>query len=166
MGTTTWSRLGGMAGAVMLAAVLGSPAQAAGGHDHAAEGAQRLQLDHGKRWATDPALRDGMSRLRALLAPRLDDAHGGRLDAAAYARLASDTEAEVARIVAECKLSPQADAMLHLVIADLGAGADIMAGRGPQGTPPEAGLAQAVQAVNGYARHFAHPGFKAIPMRH
>lgn len=164
MGTMTWGRLGGMASAAVLAVALGGPALAQGGHDHGAGTPQRLQLDHGKKWATDAALRDGMSRLRALLAPRIDDAHAGRLDAAAYGRLAEATEAEVARIVAECKLSAQADAMLHLVIADLAAGADIMAGRGAPGTPPEAGLVRAVQAVNGYAGHFAHRGFKAIPL--
>ena len=71
----------------------------------------------------------------------------------------------MAGIVATCKLEPQADAMLHLVIADLGTGIDGMAGKTAK-LPPARGLVKVAQAVNGYASHFEHPGFKPIATGH
>ena len=56
------------------------------------------------------------------------------------------TSAKVGGIVANCKLDPKADAMLHLVIADIGAGTDAMAGKDPK-TRPALGLVRVAQAV-------------------
>jgi hypothetical protein len=52
---------------------------------------------------------------------------------AALAAAPVTMENEIAGIVANCKLEPQADAMLHLVIADLGAGARRDGRKGGQG---------------------------------
>jgi hypothetical protein len=128
------------------------------GHDHAVD---RLALDDGRKWPTDAALRDGMSRLRALTAKRIDAAHHGKLSTVQYAALARRVETEVGGIVANCKLEPRADAMLHLVIAELGAGADAMAGKAP-GVKRVQGLLKVASAVNAYGEHFDHPGFEPI----
>lgn len=128
------------------------------GHDH---GADRLALDDGRKWPTDAALRDGMNRLRALAAKRLDAAHHGKISTVQYAALARQVETEVGGIVANCKLEPRADAMLHLVIAEIGAGADAMAGKAP-GVKRAQGLLQVAGAVNAYGDYFDHPGFKPI----
>lgn len=130
------------------------------GHDHAAAPG-KLTLDDGRKWPTDAALRDGMTRLRALVARRLDAAHHGKLSAAQYTALAGDVEREVGAIVANCKLEPGADAMLHLVIAEIGAGSDAMAAKAP-GAKRAQGLVKVAAALNDYAGHFDHPGFKPI----
>lgn len=132
---------------------------AAHGHDAGAE--HRLALDDGRKWATDEPLRAGMTRIRGLLEPRLDAAHAGKLGTAQYKALASSIEAEVGGIVANCKLEPKADAMLHLVIARIGEGTDAMAGKKP-GQRPVNGLATVVEAVNQYGSYFDHPGFEPI----
>jgi hypothetical protein len=150
------------------AAVMSGPAQAqaqAQGHDHGHATPSRLELDHGRKWATDEPLRAGMTRIRSLAAAQLPAAHGGKLPAEQYVALAGQIEAEVGQIVAQCKLAPQADAMLHLVIAQIGAGTDAMAGRAGAVSPSQ-GLAKVVLALNDYARFFDHSGFKPIGNLH
>jgi len=75
-------------------------------------------------------------------------------------RLGTLVEARVATIVAECRLEPAADANLHLVVAELIAGADAMQGK--IRTTPAAGAMQTVRAVNQYGRYFNHPGWKPV----
>ena len=96
---------------------------------------------------------------------RLVLAHAGKLTTAQYLELAHRIEGEVGGIVANCKLEPKADAMLHLVIADLGAGTDAMAGKSAT-LRPELGLVKVAQAVNAYGSHFEHPGFAPIRTGH
>ena len=145
------------AGAATLAA---APAQAQT-HGHEASAPTRLSLNQGRKWATDAPLRDGMGRIRALVEPQLAAAHAGKLGAAQYAALAGRIETEVGGIVANCKLEPEADAVLHVVIGEIVAGTDAMAGKtAPQ--RPAQGLVQVAKAVNDYAGHFDHPGFKPI----
>jgi len=159
---------GSLWAAAALAAALAAPAAAqsqAHSHDGAAATAHALKLNQGRKWATDAPLREGMTRIRALVAPRLDDAHAGRLTPAQYRELAARIEGEVGTIVAECKLEPQADAMLHLVIADLLGGAEAMAGK-QAGQRPGQGMAKVAQALDGYGRYFDHPGFRPLTQSH
>lgn len=146
-------------------AIAAPPATAPAAHAHDEATSGKLALDKGRPWATDAPLRTGMDRIRALTAGALANAHAGKLDAKASATAAAQVEQEVAGIVANCKLEPQADAMLHLVIADIGAGTAAMAGKIP-GRKPEDGLLQLAQAVNAYGRHFQHPGFKPVDTGH
>ena len=95
--------------------------------------------------------------------PRLAEIHGNRLNRAGYAKLAAGLEREVGGIVAACKLAPEADAMLHLVLADLGAGIEAMAGKS-KGGDPRRGAAKVLGALEDYGRYFDHPGWK--PMAH
>ena len=106
-----------------------------------------------------------MGRIRSLVDPKLGTAHAGTLTPAQYRELAAQIETEVGGIVANCKLEPKADAMLHLVIADIGAGTDAMAGKNAK-QRPALGLVKVAQAVNQYGSHFDHPGFKPIRNGH
>lgn len=155
--TTTFALAAFVAGVAAFAA---GPAQAQI-HSHDSSAPAELSLNHGKKWATDAPLRDGMKRIRALVEPQLANAHAGKLSSAQYAALAGKVETEVGGIVANCKLDPEADAVLHVVIGEIGAGTDAMAGK-TAGQPPAQGLVQVAKAVNDYASHFNHPGFKPI----
>jgi hypothetical protein len=130
-------------------------------HSHDTAAPAKARPEAGRKWATDAPLRDGMGRIRALVEPQLAPAHAGTLTAAQVAALAGRIETEVGGIVAHCKLEPQADAALHAVLAEIGAGTDAMAGKTAQ-QRPALGLVQVARAVNDYAGRFEHPGFKPI----
>ena len=131
-------------------------------HQHDAHGAApaKLQLNQGRKWATDAPLRQAMAAMRADLAGRLHAIHKGSLAKEDYAALGKGIEAQVGTVVSQCKLEPKADAMLHLVIADLVGAAETMQGKAA-GQPAEAAH-RAVMALNGYGKYFVHPGWVAI----
>jgi hypothetical protein len=148
--------------AAAMAAALSAPALAqTAAHDHSAAALHMLTLNQSGKWTSDEPLRAGMARIRGLVEPQHGAAHAGKLTPGQYRELATQVETEVAGIVANCKLEPKADAMLHLVIADIGAGTDTMAGKDPHARPAF-GLVTVAQAVNEYGSHFDHPGFKPI----
>lgn len=162
MKTPNWTLLSSAVAAVAMAAALSAPAFAqTAAHDHGAATPHKLALNQGRKWATDEPLRAGMGRIRGLVEPQLAAAHAGKLTPAQYRELATKVETEVGGIVANCKLEPKADAMLHLVIADLGEGTDAMAGKTAK-LPAANGLVKVARAVNEYGSHFDHPGFKPI----
>lgn len=130
-------------------------------HDtHSDHGAMALSLDEGKPWQTDAPLRAGMDELHAAFAENLPAIHEDRMSAADYQALGEKTRQEVGTIVAQCKLTPEADAMLHLIIAELLSGADIMTGQA-EGAPRE-GAHKAVMALDNYGRYFDHPGWVGL----
>ena len=106
-----------------------------------------------------------MDGIRGLVAPQLKAAHAGKLSAAQYKQLAGKIEREVAGIVENCKLEPAADAQLHGLIAEIGAGVDALNGKSAD-TRPVDGLLKVTHAVNQYPHYFDHPGFRALPIAH
>ena len=149
--------------ALMAALSLGAalPVVAAESHDHQHEAAPaKLQLNAGKKWATDAPLRQAMTAMRADLAGKLHAIHKGSLAKADYAALGKSIEGQVGTIVSQCKLEPKADAMLHIVIADLAGAAEVMQGKAT-GQPAEAAH-RAALALNSYGKYFAHPGWQPL----
>lgn len=147
-----------VAAALVLTPAVGT-AQATAAHEHTKHG--KLALNQGKRWPTDEPLRNGMINIRALVEPQLGAIHAGKLTATQYLDLAAKIEGEVAYIVASCKLDPKADAMLHLVIAEIGSGVDAMKGKAASARPAD-GAATVVTALDDYGRYFDHPAWKPI----
>ena len=162
MKTPNWTLLTTAVAAAAMVAALSAPALAqTATHDHSAATPHKLTLNQGRKWATDEPLRVGMGRIRGLVEPQMGAAHAGKLTPVQYRELATQIETEVGGIVANCKLEPKADAMLHVVIADIGAGTDTMAGKHTKASPAS-GLVRVARAVNQYGSHFDHPGFKPI----
>lgn len=129
---------------------------------HAGHGAPTsLQLNSGMKWETDEALRKAMGNIRQALAASLDRIHENRLPATGYGALARKVDSEVGNIVSNCKLGPMADAQLHLIVADLLAGSELMAGK----TKPakrQDGALKVIGALEKYSTYFNDPHFKAI----
>ena len=166
MTTLTGTKLATALAAAALAALFAGPVVGqTGTHGHDAAASSELTLNQGRKWTTDKPLRDGMDRIRGLVEPRLAAAHTGKLGPTQYQALAKQVETEVGSIVTHCKLEPKADAMLHLLIADLLQGTEAMAGKNAKLRPAQ-GLAKVALAVNQYGAHFDHPGFKPIPNSH
>ena len=134
--------------ALAFALAFAGPAAAAGeSHEHGHGAAEaKLVLNHGKKWQTDAPLRKGMENIRAVLATRQKPE-----------AIAELVNAEVAYIVQNCKLPEDADAQLHLLIAELLAGADAIK-RERAGE----GVERVVKALNDYGRHFDHPGWREL----
>ncbi|MDP2810761.1 MAG: hypothetical protein Q8O34_11490 [Rhodocyclaceae bacterium] len=133
-------------------------------HDTHAEHAApaSLQLNAGKKWETDEALRKAMRSIRQAVDASLHQIHENRLSAAGYGTLARKVEGEVGNIVSTCKLEPKADAQLHLVVAELLAGSEQMAGKLKQAKRQD-GAVKVIGALEKYATYFDDPGFKPIP---
>lgn len=121
----------------------------------------KLHLKDGKKWQTDDVLRQSMTSIRDAFAPRLPAIHQNKLDAKVYDELAVKVNLEVANIVKNCHLEKDADEMLHLVIADMLAGADAMSGK-DQKASRQAGAIQVVQALDSYGNYFDHPGWRNL----
>lgn len=154
---------------LILAAALAlsvAPAYAADpAHEHDAHAAAALKLDNGQKWKTDAPLRKGMTNIKAAVQPNLLAIHENRLKAANYQTLAKRTNTQIAFMVENCKLAPDADAQLHLIIAELGAAADAMAGK-DKTQSRQKGAQQLVHALETYGEFFDHPGWTESATKH
>lgn len=151
---------------LLLAATLAVPlpTMAADSHDHGAI-PHKIELNAGKKWATDAPLRQAMSAIRTAVATTLPSAHAGKASAADYDALGKDVTANVSSIVQNCKLDPKADAQLHVVIGDLMNGVE--AAEGKQRSKDRAsGVVQIAQALNIYGKYFDHVGWQPVKLPH
>lgn len=156
-----WNRVALISLAFSLAAT-GLAAAEIGAHRHE-PGARpsTLKLKDGKKWVTDAPLRKGMENIRAAMTAALPAIHANKLSSAKYTELATKVSSEVAGIVASCKLDPQADAQLHLIIADMLSWVEAMQGK----TKTAARQTSAVKilgALEKYDAYFDHPGWKPL----
>ena len=129
-------------------------------HQHSA-GTHELTLDAGKKWATDPPLRKGMAAVRNAVAADMKAIHTGKQNDAGYEALAGKVEAQVSYIVENCKLKPEADAQLHVLIGEMMQGLDIMRGKDAQ-APRRQGAERIVGTLDTYPKLFDHPGWRAL----
>lgn len=158
---TQWNK---MAATLSVAALLSVGAATAlaqdHSHSHDAGGPAQLTLNNGKKWATDDNLRQSMGRIRDALATELPAIHSGKATAEQYRALAQKTNDQIAFMVKNCKLDREADAMLHLVLADIIAGADAMMGQ--DSSKAHRGAAKIAHALENYATYFDHPGWRGL----
>lgn len=134
------------------------------GHAHEADGPARLSLNKGQKWATDANLRLGMSRIREAMAADLAAIHGGKATVQQYRALAQKINEQIAFMVQACKLEPEADAMLHLLLADIIAGADAMRDKGVG--EARKGAEKIAHALGDYGVYFSHPGWHGLTQSH
>jgi len=147
-------------GLTLLVGTAVADAHRHGHHEHGDVPA-KMSLDAGRKWSTDVPLRQAMENVRTAMDGALGDIHAGKLSAVRYAELGRQVRTEIGNIVANCKLEPRADAQLHLVIAELDAGAEAMEGKSKR-IRRQAGAVKVVGALEKYAAHFDHPGWQAL----
>ena len=123
-----------------------------------AAGVSQQKLDVLAAWRESPAF-DARERAALGWAEALTRIEATGAPDADYDALAAAVNRNVAYAVEHCKLAPEADAVLHGVIAELQAGAEVMEGR--TAAPRHDGAVRVVQALKSYAKYFRHPGFKA-----
>lgn len=120
----------------------------------------KLQLDAGKKWATDEPLRRGMSAIYDATRKSAAALNDPEAKPAVFVTLGKQVEGEVGRIVKECKLPEDADKQLHFIVADLVAGADLLKAA-EDATAGRAGLGKVSRALRMYGVYFDHPGWRA-----
>lgn len=144
--------------------LIATPVLAAGPADHKhdhADAPVNLSLDAGKKWLTDRPLRKAMTNTRNALDAALHDIHENKFSAARYGTLAKKINGEVNYMVSNCKLSPTADAQLHLIIADMLEGVEAMEGKAQKAKRVD-GAIKVLGALENYGSYFDHPGWKPI----
>ncbi|MBP9712480.1 MAG: hypothetical protein KBD60_02160 [Sterolibacterium sp.] len=109
-----------------------------------------------KKFATDPVLRQGMTKIASLL-ESLSNAAQGSVQASTAAGLAGQVEAEVANIIKNCKLEPRADHALHEILLDINQSVLLLRNNKPG--IQHSGRQALAQALRNYARYFDHPGW-------
>lgn len=151
--------------ALAMAWVLGAvaPAVAAetGAHGHEGATLQALKLDAGRKWATDAPLRKGMTDIRNAVIADKEAIRAGKLGETRYDVLAKKIDDSVAYIVKNCKLPPEADANLHLIIAEIMQASDAIKGRDRQ-VSRRAGVEKVIAALEAYDKYFDHPGWQPL----
>ncbi len=141
-------------------------AQTAHEHQHAGAAVASLQLDAGRKWATDASLRSGMAGIRGEFDADHPAIHAGEETDAQYAALADRIQSQVNSIVADCHLPAEADANLHYVIVDLSQGTLLMRGQDPARTRHD-GAALVHGALIAYGKYFDDRDWVAEPaMKH
>ncbi len=143
----------------------GDPAKhesASKGHDHGHvdpdQAAAAMKLDDGKKWQTDASLRSGMTAIRDHLQAAVQPIHAKTQSPDDYKALAERIEKEIGTIFASCKLPADADAQLHLVLAQITAGTDRMKKDGDR----MQGAVKVIQGLESYGKFFDHPDWKPI----
>jgi len=161
---TRWQKI---AAILTTAALLSVGVEMAWAHDHehahGEGGAARLTLNNGKKWTTDDKLRQGMDRIRDALAAELPAIRTGKMAAEQYRQLARKVNDQIAFMVQNCKLDRDTDAMLHLVLADITAGAHAMTGQ--DGSEARQGAEKIARALDSYGAYFYHPGWHGVSVK-
>lgn len=140
----------GIAGAAVVGLALHGRDRDEAHRAHDRQGEAALTLNDVKKWATDATLRRGMARIAALVAPLAAKMEGERLDPIEAARLADGVRDEVNILISNCRLEPKADAALHVLIANMLAGADILS----QPEPSIEGVRMISDVLDLYPRYF------------
>lgn len=137
----------------------GVPSALAHDHEHShEEGApQRLALKDGNKWATDDTLRKTMSAIRADMEASQSFLSEDKISLQQFQELSRKVNEQIAFMVRNCKLDKEADAMLHLVLADIIAGTDELAGQGIE--TARRGAEKISRALESYGAYFDHPGW-------
>ena len=144
-----------------------APASKSVSHDqHAAPASHDAHVDHspgpilaaGRRWRTDEPLRDAMTRIRGAV-KRIDPK---QLQPGNANFLATAVEQDVAYMVSNCRLDPEPDAALHLLIGRMMNAAAALR----EDPMSDAGLPQLMAVLNEYQATFDHPGWTANGQAH
>lgn len=161
METKKWVSIG--VGAVTLIVGGAAIAQAHDHHgDHGHEGhaaaEAKLMLNAGQKWKTDAPLRAGMQAMRDEVQKAVEPIHAKTYTAAQYTALAGQLQKELVSIMAQCKLPPDADAQLHILLIEFFGGVETMKAEGDR----MKGAARIIGGLETYAEYFEHSGWKAI----
>lgn len=135
--------------------IAGSPVSGHEGHHLPPSG---LMLNGEARWSTDTALRSGMNGIREAVVNTLHGAGERPMTAQETTALADTIQNQISHMIASCKLTPQADAVLHVLLGQLLGGAAAL----KQNPADAAALHTIIEALKNYPVYFDHPDWKPV----
>jgi len=126
-----------------------------GQEEHAVSG---LNLNHGEKWKTDAALRQGMQAINNAVRRAVPAYHDDALTKTDADKLAKQINEQVNYLVANCKLEPGADATLHVLIGEL------LTAAARQSEEPLSGqgVSVMIDTLQQYPVYFDHPGWNEL----
>lgn len=130
-------------------------------HHHPGSENTKLTLDSGKKWETDAPLREGMLGIKTALEAKLSVIHEKKATKAQYLELSEAVTKNVNSIFKNCKLTAQADAQLHIILAQIMDGASTMR-NASKVTEKHKGAVKIIQALDQYSEHFNHPDWTPL----
>lgn len=146
---------------MVLVLLMSSAPGLAGAHDHEhshdAGAPGKLELKQGAKWPTDAHLRQGMDGIRHAMRDKVAELRSGALTLEQAHTLSQKVNGQIAFMVQNCKMDSDADAVFHLVLADIIAGADALAGQ-DMGKARQ-GAEKISHALENYGVYFDHPGW-------
>ncbi len=119
------------------------------------------QLNHGKLWATDAPLRQGMERIRdaALLAQKAS-INNGKLSNETAATLASGIDDALAFMFERCALESGADENLHILLERLIHASEAL----KENHNSVEGMPQVHEVLKTYPHYFEHPNWETTSL--
>jgi len=127
-------------------------------HGHSENSAAGMVLNDGKKWKTDQALRQGMQKINDAVMSAVDAYHHDALTQKDADRVSVQITTQVNYLIKNCKLVPEADATLHVLIGDL-----LSAAENIKADPSSSeGMPGAVQSLIAYPKYFEHDGWKVF----
>lgn len=127
-------------------------------HGHDQHSAAGLLLNDGKRWKTDAALRQGMQQIKVTTMAATNAFHNDTLTSADANKLSLKISEQVNYLIKNCKLEPDADATLHVLLGDFLSAAQIIKAE-PLSSE---GMPVMVKALIAYPRYFDHPDWGGV----
>jgi hypothetical protein len=150
---------------IVLSLTVAGRVAAANDHDHehgaSSTAPSVLAFKQGKKWPTDASLRQGMSGIRDAMEEPMQAIYAGKADSVQFEIRAKRVNEQIAFMVQNCKLDKETDAMLHLVLAEIIAGAEAMEGKNKK-LDRRGGAAKVMHALENYDRYFDHPGWRPL----
>jgi len=121
------------------------------GHNHGSK-TYALKLNAGQKWQSDAPLRLGMERIRRLVEQVPEAASAVEVQA-----FVEGLNGQIDYLMENCKLAPEADETLHAILATFFDGAALL-----QGGDQVRAAAILKRALDTYADHFEHPGWRQM----
>ncbi|MCB0350035.1 MAG: hypothetical protein KDD38_02555 [Bdellovibrionales bacterium] len=94
-------------------------AEQAHDHHHHEKTELKLSFNNGKKWPTDLALRSNMDAIHDHIKSKIKKIHAGDMTDGEFKKLGEQIKTNTDDIFKNCKLEPEADAQLHLVMAGI-----------------------------------------------
>lgn len=141
-----------------LSAGIGVALAATASHEGHQVGEMALTLNAGVKWQGDDNMIKGMEGIRGAIVPRLAAIHDQTLPAEDYKVMAAEIQAQVDFLVANCKLAPEVDEQLHMVLEQVLNGISEI----QNGPDQRSGAVRIVMALKAYGDHFEHPNWQPL----